>query len=293
MNKPYGISNIGNSCYFNAALQLCKIICNNILDHTNFKNPNDEYLLNLKNFYDNPFDTNNLKSIYNMTCSNLKYRQGSQQDSCEVVQLITDKIKDNIVDKSNIVVKFNKLIKCDICSQYKICNNQNESMFISQSLIISNSNYIDFNNFISNVLKKESIQGYNFKCDCINPSIDIQVVLTDLPKFLVIKVGRCDNNLRKINKRLELANSFEITTPMDLKSRCENIEDYDVKHNYILYGMILHYGSMLNSGHYVTYIRQNNRWFLCDDSNVVEINDFNINDQNIQNNSCVLLYIKI
>jgi ubiquitin C-terminal hydrolase len=227
-----------------------------------------------------------------MTCSNLKYRLGSQQDSCEVVQLITDKIKDNIVDKSNIIVKFNKLIKCDICSQYKICDDQNESMFISQSIIMSNSNYIDFNDFISNVLKKESIQGYNFKCDCINPSIDIQVVLTDLPKFLVIKVGRCDNNLRKINKRLELANNFEITTPMDLKSRCEDIEDYDVKHNYTLCGIILHYGNMLNSGHYVAYIQQNNKWFLCDDNNVVEINDFNINDQNIQNNSCVLLYIK-
>ena len=35
--------------------------------------------------------------------------------------------------------------------------------------------------------------------------------------------------------------------------------------NYTLLGLIEHHGVFINSGHYVSYIRQNNRWYHCDD----------------------------
>ena len=37
-------------------------------------------------------------------------------------------------------------------------------------------------------------------------------------------------------------------------------------------GLIEHHGVFINSGHYVSYIRQNNKWCLCDDKHITETN---------------------
>ena len=40
--------------------------------------------------------------------------------------------------------------------------------------------------------------------------------------------------------------------------------------NYTLLGLIEHQGVFINSGHYVSYIRQNNIWYHCDDKHITE-----------------------
>ena len=42
--------------------------------------------------------------------------------------------------------------------------------------------------------------------------------------------------------------------------------------NYTLLGLIEHHGVFINSGHYVSYIRQNNKWYHCDDKHITETN---------------------
>ena len=42
--------------------------------------------------------------------------------------------------------------------------------------------------------------------------------------------------------------------------------------NYTLLGLIEHHGVFIYSGHYVIYIRQNNKWYHCDDKNITETN---------------------
>ena len=42
--------------------------------------------------------------------------------------------------------------------------------------------------------------------------------------------------------------------------------------NYILLGLIEHHSVFINSGHYVSYIRQNNKWYHCDDKHITETN---------------------
>ena len=39
-----------------------------------------------------------------------------------------------------------------------------------------------------------------------------------------------------------------------------------------LLGLIEHHGVFINSGHYVSYIRQNNKWYHCDDKHITETN---------------------
>ena len=42
--------------------------------------------------------------------------------------------------------------------------------------------------------------------------------------------------------------------------------------NYTLQGQIEHHGVFINSGHYVSYIRQNTKWYHCEDKHITEIN---------------------
>ena len=42
--------------------------------------------------------------------------------------------------------------------------------------------------------------------------------------------------------------------------------------NYTLLGLIEHHGVFINSGHYVSYIMQNNKWYHCDDKHITETN---------------------
>ena len=38
--------------------------------------------------------------------------------------------------------------------------------------------------------------------------------------------------------------------------------------NYTLLGLIEHHGVFIDSGHYVSYIRQSNKWYHCDDKHI-------------------------
>ena len=41
---------------------------------------------------------------------------------------------------------------------------------------------------------------------------------------------------------------------------------------YTLLGLIEHHGVFINSGHYVSYIRQNKKWYHCDEKHITETN---------------------
>ena len=42
--------------------------------------------------------------------------------------------------------------------------------------------------------------------------------------------------------------------------------------NYTLLGLIEHHGVFIDSGHYVSCIKQSNKWYHCDDKHITETN---------------------
>ena len=42
--------------------------------------------------------------------------------------------------------------------------------------------------------------------------------------------------------------------------------------NYTLLGLTEHHSVFIESGHYVIYIRQSNKWYHCDDKHITETN---------------------
>ena len=57
--------------------------------------------------------------------------------------------------------------------------------------------------------------------------------------------------------------------------------------NYTFLGLIEHHGVFIDSGHYVSYIRQSNKWYHCDDKHITETNLLTLS-----NNVYLMFYAK-
>jgi ubiquitin C-terminal hydrolase len=113
-----------------------------------------------------------------------------------------------------------------------------------------------------------------------------------LPKILVIQLRKyaINNNPlhfnanksstvgKKINNSLYYPTNLDLTSFMHIKSPYK-------KCNYTLYGINLHFGR-LDFGHYISYVKENDKWFLYNDSkDPEEIKDIQ------SNNAYMLFYI--
>ena len=97
--------------------------------------------------------------------------------------------------------------------------------------------------------------------------------INKLPYVLILSLKRFKYNENNNFKLKQL-----ITYPID------NFKLKDKKYN--LFGVVYHYGS-INSGHYVCAIRKENKWILCDDNIISEI-DIN---RVMSSNAYILFYI--
>lgn len=296
-----GLPNIGNSCYFNAFIQICNPLIDDLIkNNINRVEQSTNNLLNVVYlFYNKYFMTDNIMDEYINMYKALNIKKNfsfkTQQDSSEMILLITDLLKDNKLTKSLVSVEFNQVIQCNNCLSYKICAKQIESMLISNTLMTSNNSVITFKEFLGNSLLKNNFipaPSDEFKCKCNEKTPTIRTVLISLPTYLYINVGRYDNNLRKIKKTLEIPDNLTITTPINIDDILSKKNNDKINNTYQLTGIVVHIGSVLNSGHYVAYIKKDTDWYYCDDLTVSKCDIQNKIDL-IKQNCTVLLYKKI
>lgn len=288
-----GLPNIGNSCYLNSSIQLCKLI-------SDFTFKDDNNIMNVfisdiqsvskpENMESNDPNLNIYLRLYGFIAQNLQYQIGSQQDSCEVVQFITDKYADLIQEKNKLLSVFNQVVSCLNCNKYRIVAEQKESMLISHELNNNTNEEIDFRTFFTSIFSSENLEGHNTECNCTSPRAHVRTVFTSLPDYLFIKVGRCRSDLSKIYKKLKFESVFELDYPLNLQNNIQGIDKSKLKKQYQIIGMIIHHGQSMDSGHYSSIIKSPTGWMYCDDLNIKEI-DINVDLEYIQMNCCVLLY---
>ena len=120
--------------------------------------------------------------------------------------------------------------------------------------------------------EKESLEDPLSCSVCDGPQNFIKNYEIDkLPYVLILSLKRFKYN-ENINFKLKQLITYPIT-------------DFELKNKkYDLYGVVYHFGS-INSGHYTCAIKYKNRWVMCDDRRL-----FEIDQENVMSSSAYLLF---
>jgi ubiquitin C-terminal hydrolase len=135
----------------------------------------------------------------------------------------------------------------------------------------------------------EKLDGENqYSCEYCNDKVDAKksTLLWSSPSRLIIQLKRfTDNNTR---------NNMNIDFPINNLDLSKYMSEYtDKDFTYDLYGVIMHKGQM-NCGHYIAYTKNsiNGKWYLFDDSNVLHIENEEVENKLKNNYAYVLFYKK-
>ncbi|KAG9130721.1 hypothetical protein Leryth_012677 [Lithospermum erythrorhizon] len=125
-----------------------------------------------------------------------------------------------------------------------------------------------------------------------------QMSVRKLPLVLCLHIKRFEHSLtrkmsRKIDRHLQFPFSLEMKpflSPSIVRKRFGNRiftsegDESEISTEYEIFAVVTHSG-MLESGHYVTYLRLKNQWYKCDDAWVTEVDD-----EVVRASQCYLIY---
>ena len=282
MNNINGINNIGNTCYMNAGLQLifnCTILTKFFLNNNFKSNILNSYKYLLYQYDENRLDPNIIKNIKRK--KNKNFNNNDQNDSHEflitLIDLLDEELKKEFknTNKKILNIKYTNLL--DILFNNRIISNiesiktDESSKNTSYERIISLSLKDNIYESIEDFQKSELLKNQWFS-ENEKKKIDLNKYLNinKYSKYLIFHLKRLINTNLKSNKNVQFYKIIEFeSTKYDLRS------------------IVIHIGSG-NSGHYVAVIKRNNKWYLCDD-NVIS----NVNVDNYLNNGYIYLYSKL
>ena len=277
MSTIKGFYNNGNTCYMNASLQMffhnndfCKLIILN-------REKSDKLLLlanMIKDYYttsDIAINPNGIKTIFN----NKMFSSSEQQDAGEFIIYFLDILHDELKDNLNMLfeIKTETSVKCKYLKCLKVSQTIEKNNYLLLP-IVDNCDHLDDCYKQYKLYEKLENDNMYYCNNCKDKRIaSKRVNITDWSKHLIIILKRFNNDGRNIIK-----NNNMIEIPLTWR------------HDYVLKSAIIHIGNM-NGGHYIYITRnlENNSWFLCDDTNVLEITDVD----KLLNHGYIYYYMKL
>ena len=172
----------------------------------------------------------------------------------------------------------NSFVKEEIDSQnfyYKNISNEEITLSIESAVKNDKDNkYQSISDCFDLFFEKEALEDPLSCRKCGGPqNFYKNYEINKLPHVLILALKRF-----KYNENMNFKLKQLITYPMN---------DFKLKDKtYNLFGIIYHYGG-INSGHYVCAVRKENKWTLCDDNRVYEIDQKRV----LSSNAYILFYI--
>ena len=161
-----------------------------------------------------------------------------------------------------------------IVTNFKLCK-EIKNQVISENLPINKEqNYQSIEDCFDLFFVEENLEDPLYCHKCQGPeSFTKKYSINRLPYVLILSLKRF-----KFNQNYNFKLSQMITYPLaDLELKGEK---------YDLYGVINHYGG-INSGHYTCIIKKKDKWYMCDDSNIYQIEEKRV----MHANAYILFYI--
>ncbi len=261
-----GFRNIGNTCYLNSGLQMIvqnKDLCELILKYSAYSDTLKKIGEFIQEYYSPNTDVIIPREIKKIVEEKQEIFSGfNQQDSTEFIIYLLDTIDEEIkkIDKESkgiepiFGINFNVRIKCKLRECLTIYNRTEKNNFLLLD-IDSNCKSLEdaYHTFKSGDKLEADDKYFCEKCQAKRIASKRNAIDT-WPNYLFVWLKR----FRQEGKRY-VKNSQSLDIPLVWR------------HDTVLQGAVIHYGS-LNGGHYVYVGKQdNNKWYLFNDSSVSEV----------------------
>jgi len=286
-----GLQNIGNTCYLNSALQVlinCTILTKFVLNNEFNSEGLKIYKKFLHDYFTNKISTPDKLKIY-VSKKHDRFTGGRQHDAHDFMISLMDILNDEFIEEHKINPKSilnidmkdlmdtlfdtatSSIIYCDETNE-KTKNRIGEKIL---SVPLPDKNNVTIFDCLKEFSKIEKLDGDNkWYSEKNKKYYDVykRLYIRGYPKYLIIHIKRFTHfGFTKKNNKSVMAD--------------ETLQLNDS--TYTLRGMVNHMGNS-GGGHYISLIKEDNKWFCCNDSNVSE--EHNI-DRYI-NNSYIYLYVR-
>ena len=278
--KFKGLVNTGNTCYFNSVMHCihnCTELTHAILSIPN-PVPGGETIRALQNYFlvmSHPSTNTNfrpkrlLDAVMNIpACRVVHLGVGSrQEDASELLTLLFSYLHETLPQTSQIyTMTYVSLLQCLNCDYTNTRRNIKFqfSVHIPDTLQHGGDQSHDLTTLIQKFKTIEILNDYRCTmCNLVNPTRKT-LLLDNLPPLLVVQLVRFRGG-EKIHDHVNFNQTLS-TEDVSLPGQAQ--------HMFTLFGVIVHFGDTLRSGHYKAYIKTQSSWREFDDHlvNVVSWN---------------------